>query len=331
MTNKLATLNDGLLESLRDIYSAELQLIKALPKLEDKASNSTLKKALHAHFLETEGQIERLDEIGRLLKQSLSGKTCKAMQGLIEEGKEVLEQESDNKALLDALLIGAAVRVEHYEMAAYDSATSMAKELGLEKVVALLEQSIAEEVGAEKKLSAIAVEEVLSQANLSSELDEEDGDPKPTAMHKSRNPKKPGNSARVLGFVAALILCDSLGSLALAAPAPTTTFKNDSEAANYQGDNTGKNVRDRDDSRVTADDQRLGGTNLEVLARIRREIVANDKLSTNGHNVKIVVENGKVTLRGPVKSQAERTWIQETTKRTASGYRVDNQLEVTPG
>ena len=119
MTTKLTTLRDGLLNEVKDLYSAEHQLLKALPKMEKKAENQKLKEALHAHLLETEGQIERLDKIGTLLDAKLSGKTCKAMQGLIEESNEVIGEQSDNKALLDLLLIGAARRVEHYEMAAH--------------------------------------------------------------------------------------------------------------------------------------------------------------------------------------------------------------------
>ena len=101
-------------------------------------------------------------------------------------------------------------------------------------------------------------------------------------------------------------------------------------AEQYKPDNTGKNVRDRNDTRKTADDQNLIGSETEVVARIRREIMANDSLSTNAHNVKIVVEDGRVLLRGPVKSDEERTVIGSTASRVASGFRVVNQLEVAP-
>ena len=101
--------------------------------------------------------------------------------------------------------------------------------------------------------------------------------------------------------------------------------------AAYENDNSGKNARDVNENRKTADGQALGGGDINVLAEIRKHVVANDALSTNAKNVKILVENGVVTLRGPVKTAEEKTWIQQEAMTIAKGYRVDNQLEVAPG
>lgn len=163
---KIKTLRDGLLDELKDLYSAEHQLLKALPKVEKKASSEKLKSLVSKHLKETEGQIERLDKISMILQESLSGKTCKAMQGLIEECKEILTKESENDAIVDALLIGAATRVEHYEMASYTISQSMAEELGEGEVAKLLEATLAEETKANEKLCALSKKEILVDANL---------------------------------------------------------------------------------------------------------------------------------------------------------------------
>ena len=148
---------------LKDLYNAENQLLKALPKMAKKASSSTLGKAFTSHLKETEGHVKRLETIGKTLGISLSGKKCKAMEGLIEEGKEVLEEDGKS-AVIDAALIGAAQRVEHYEMAAYGTARAMAERLGQDKVVALLQQTLDEEGAADQKLTEIAEQEVLADA-----------------------------------------------------------------------------------------------------------------------------------------------------------------------
>ena len=162
---KLQTLNDALLDELKDIYNAEHQLLKALPKMQKKAVNSNLKEALQGHRVETEGQVKRLDQIAKILGVKLTGKTCKAMQGLVKEGSEVLEEESDNQAVIDSLLISAAQRIEHYEIAAYGTACAMGQELGEDKVVALLQETLAEEKEADQKLTSISETEVLPEAN----------------------------------------------------------------------------------------------------------------------------------------------------------------------
>jgi len=316
--DKLISLNDGLIAELKDLYSAESQLLKALPKMEKKATNPKLKAGFHAHLLETEGQVERLDAIAALLGEKLTGKVCKAMQGLIEEGNEAIEEESENKPLLDALLIGAARRVEHYEIAAYSTARKMAKELGLDEVEKLLGETFVEEQASDKKLSSLLESEVLPLANMNAVPHQE----------KSSTMKSASNAARVFCLLGCFLLGDSLSAKA---QAETRTGKIGTEesAADYQADNTGRNIRDRSESRTTADDQKMGGSELELLAQIRREIMANDDLSTNAQNVKIMVEQQRVILRGPVGSASEKSWIETATTRLAPAYTIVNELEVT--
>jgi ferritin-like metal-binding protein YciE len=157
------SLPDLLEDELKDIYSAENQLVKALPKMAKKASSPTLKKAFTDHLKQTEGHVARLEKIGKTLAISLKGKTCAAMKGLVEEGKEVIDEDGE-PSVIDAALIGAAQRVEHYEMAAYGTVRGLASALGHESVVKLLQQTLDEEGAADKKLTAIAEDEVLSSA-----------------------------------------------------------------------------------------------------------------------------------------------------------------------
>src|SRR5580704_9147581 len=130
------TLAELMEDELKDLFNAENQLLKALPRLAKKASDPKLKDAFTSHLAETQGHVARLETIGQELGIKLTGKKCKAMEGLIEEGKEVLEEDGQS-AVIDAALIGAAQRVEHYEIAAYGTAKAMAEHLGLAKVVKL--------------------------------------------------------------------------------------------------------------------------------------------------------------------------------------------------
>ena len=154
-------------DELKDLYNAEGQLVKALPKMAKAASDASLKKAFSSHLTETQGQVERLAKIGELLGIKLSGKKCKAMEGLLEEGKEILEADGPG-SVIDAALIGAAQRVEHYEIAAYGTARAFAEQLGNAKVAKLLQQTLDEESAADEKLSAISLKTVLPNAGQSS-------------------------------------------------------------------------------------------------------------------------------------------------------------------
>jgi ferritin-like metal-binding protein YciE len=161
----MESLSALLADQLKDLFSAENQLTKALPKMAKKSLTPSLKEAFLAHLEETKGQIERLTKIGELMKIKLAGKKCKAMEGLIEEGKEVLEEEGKSP-LIDSALIAAAQRVEHYEIAAYGTVRAMAEHLNLPKVVKLLSETLDEESSADSKLTEISTGEVLPATDL---------------------------------------------------------------------------------------------------------------------------------------------------------------------
>jgi ferritin-like metal-binding protein YciE len=149
------TVKDLLEDEIKDLYSAEKQLTKAIPKMAKGANDAALKDAFSAHLKETQGQVARLEQIGQLLGTKPAGKKCVGMEGVIKEGAEALEEEGD-ETILDLGLIGAGSRVEHYEIAGYLTAISLAKRIGSGEVVGLLKESLAEEEGAEQKLRKIA-------------------------------------------------------------------------------------------------------------------------------------------------------------------------------
>jgi ferritin-like metal-binding protein YciE len=151
------------LNELKDVYHAEKQLVEALPRLAKAARSPELRQAFASHFEETEGQVERLERIFEELGEAARGKRCKGMEGLIEEGKEILEEEGD-ASVIDAALISAAQRVEHYEIAAYGCLRTYAQLLGHQSAVKLLEQTLAEEEAADQKLTAIGEQSVNAQA-----------------------------------------------------------------------------------------------------------------------------------------------------------------------
>ncbi|MFN8390018.1 MAG: DUF892 family protein [Bdellovibrionota bacterium] len=172
--SNLENLRDALIAELKDIYSAEQQLVKALPEMEKKAKSPELKKAIRSHLGETQKQVKRLDQAATLLKTKLTGKVCKGMEGLIQEGKEAVKEKSSNEAVIDSLIIGAAQRVEHYEIAAYGTARAMAEELGEDDLVELLSESLSEESDADELLSQISLSSVLPQANGSEAGDDDE-------------------------------------------------------------------------------------------------------------------------------------------------------------
>lgn len=151
----VSSIEELLISELKDIYSAEKQITKALPKLAKAATSPELRAAFESHLEETKGQIERLDQIFESLGKPSRGKLCHGMQGVLEEGAEVLE-DTDKGEVRDAALISAAQRVEHYEIAAYGSVREYANLLGKQDVVQLLEATLKEEEAADKKLTAIS-------------------------------------------------------------------------------------------------------------------------------------------------------------------------------
>jgi ferritin-like metal-binding protein YciE len=161
---KLDNLRKLYIEELRDLYSAENQLLKALPKMAKGAASTELKQAFENHLEETEGHVERLEQIFEDLDESPKGKTCQAMKGLVEEGSEILEEEGE-ESVLDAGIIAAAQKVEHYEIASYGSVRTFAELLGQKEAVKLLQQTLDEEGAADEKLNELA-EEIVNPAAL---------------------------------------------------------------------------------------------------------------------------------------------------------------------
>lgn len=149
------TMQELLVDELKDLYSAEKQIVRALPKLAKAATSPDLKQALLDHLEETKGQVTRLEQIAEIVGRKLTGKTCAGMKGVLEEGSEVLE-DTDKGNIRDAALIAASQRVEHYEMAGYGSAREFAKLLGQSDIAKLLDETLAEEKDADKKLSQIS-------------------------------------------------------------------------------------------------------------------------------------------------------------------------------
>lgn len=148
---------------LKDLFSAESQMLKALPKMAKAASAEELRAGFEKHLEQTRGHVQRLEEIFQSLDESPKGKKCIGMEGLVKEGAEVMEEDFDD-AVLDAGLIGAARRVEHYEMAAYGVVSELAKVLGYAKHASLLEKTLTEETQTDQKLAGLA-NDINTQAN----------------------------------------------------------------------------------------------------------------------------------------------------------------------
>ena len=163
------SMNALLVDELRDIYDAEKRLTKAIPKLAKKASNDDLRSALEEHLQETEGQIARLEEAFEHLGERAKGKPCAGMRGILEEGDEHVGEDYEDDDLRDAVIIGSAQRVEHYEIAAYGTAIAHARLLQQDDIVQLLEDSLEEEKAADAKLSEIAESVVNLEAADQSE------------------------------------------------------------------------------------------------------------------------------------------------------------------
>jgi len=148
-------LKDLLEDEIKDLHSAEKQLTKAIPKMAKGSNDPALQDAFKGHLKETEAQVQRLEQIAEILATTPTGKKCVGMEGCIKEGAEALSEDGD-ETVLDLGIIGAGSRVEHYEMAGYLTAISLAEQMGEKKVVSLLRVSLAEEQGAEDKLRKIA-------------------------------------------------------------------------------------------------------------------------------------------------------------------------------
>jgi ferritin-like metal-binding protein YciE len=174
-------LRDLYIDELKDLYNAENQLVKALPKMAKAASSDELRRGFEEHLEQTRGHVQRLEKIFKSLDESPKGKKCAGMEGLVKEGSEVMEEDFEG-ALMDAALIGAAQRVEHYEIAAYGTASEFAKILGESEHVTLLEETLQEEKETDEKLTELA-KEINPQAN---EGAQESQEPKATSKRSRR-------------------------------------------------------------------------------------------------------------------------------------------------
>jgi ferritin-like metal-binding protein YciE len=152
---QMESLQDLLVDQLKDLYNAENQLIKALPKMAKAATNAQLQQAFTTHLEETKEHVDRLEQVFEALGENAKGKTCKAMKGLIEEGKEIMEEDAEPE-VLDAGLIAAAQRIEHYEIAGYGCVRTYAEMLGNDQAAKLLQKTLDEEGLTDKKLTDLA-------------------------------------------------------------------------------------------------------------------------------------------------------------------------------
>jgi ferritin-like metal-binding protein YciE len=192
------TLHEMMVEEIKDLYHAEKQLTKALPKMAKAATNEDLREALQMHLEETQEQITRLEEVFESLGEKVKAKPCPGMAGIIQEGQETLQEDADG-AVLDAAIIAAAQRAEHYEIGAYGTCIEWARLMGHDEVVALLEQTLEEEKAADKKLTMLAESEI-NQAALAEgghpEGDEEEGEEAQSGRGNARGAR---TSARAQG------------------------------------------------------------------------------------------------------------------------------------
>lgn len=181
-------LRDVMVDLVKDLYHAEKQLVSALPKMAKAAASEQLRTAFEEHLEETRGHVERLEQVFAALEIKPSAKMCHGMKGLVEEGKEVIEERREgHPAAIDAALIAAAQKVEHYEITAYGTLATFADTLGLKDVGNLLKQTLDEEEAADKKLTGLAKGSVNGMAAGASEEEEQTPAPKRGARAKSRS------------------------------------------------------------------------------------------------------------------------------------------------
>ena len=197
-------LREALVEEIRDLYNAEKQLVKALPKMAKGAESDELREAFESHLEETEGQVTRLERVFELLDERPRGKHCAGMAGIVEEGSEKLQEDLEG-SVLDAVLIASAQKVEHYEIGAYGTAIAWAEALGLSDVVTILNETLEEEKAADEKLSALA-ESGINQAatqgeNEEAEQEDEEEETRATSSRRGaqEQPQAGAKSARARG------------------------------------------------------------------------------------------------------------------------------------
>jgi ferritin-like metal-binding protein YciE len=171
-----STLHDAFIHELKDVYDAERQLTRALPKMAKAASSEELREAFERHLNETEGQVSRLEKVFEAIDETIKGRHCEGMAGILSEGKTIMEEDLD-EASMDAALIAAAQRVEHYEIAAYGTLIAWARAMGHTEAVRLLEETLEEEKAADEKLSGLAesgINQAAADATHGSDEEEEE-------------------------------------------------------------------------------------------------------------------------------------------------------------
>jgi ferritin-like metal-binding protein YciE len=188
-------LREALVDEIRDLYNAEKQLTKALPKMAKGATSEELREAFESHLEETEGQVTRLERVFELLEEKPRGKHCAGMAGIVEEGSEKLQEDAED-SVMDAMLIASAQKVEHYEIGSYGTAIAWAEALGLTEVAEVLGETLAEEKTADEKLSALAesgINEAATAGESEDDMEDEDDEESESA---SSAPESTGASAR---------------------------------------------------------------------------------------------------------------------------------------
>lgn len=171
-------LREALVDEIKDIYNAEKQIVKALPKMAKGATSDELREAFESHLEETENQVSRLERVFELLDEKPRGKHCAGMAGILEEGSETLQEDAED-SVMDAMLIAGGQRVEHYEITAYGTAIAWAEALELTEVAEILGESLAEEKAADEKLSALAesgINEAATAGESEDEMEEDEGE-----------------------------------------------------------------------------------------------------------------------------------------------------------
>jgi ferritin-like metal-binding protein YciE len=183
------TLHDAFIDELRDTYDAERQLLKALPRLAKASSSPELRAAFESHLEETRGQVERLEEVFANLEEKVRGKHCDGIAGIIEESKTMMQEDFD-EATMDACLIAAGQRSEHYEMAAYGTLVAWARVMGRTEAADLPQQTLDEEKAADEKLTALAEGGINQEAAFAAHREADDGEEEQAPARKSTAPAR---------------------------------------------------------------------------------------------------------------------------------------------
>jgi len=192
---ELTSLRDALIEEIKDLYDAEKQLTKAMPKMAKAATSQDLRTAIETHLEETRGQMSRLEQVFDLLDERAKGKHCAGMAGIIEEGSDAMGEDAPG-SVMDACIIASAQRAEHYEMAAYGTVVAWAEALDEAEVAQLLQQTLDEEKATDKKLSALAEAGINEAASAGSDEEEDDEEDEDEEEEESTTVGVPRSSSR---------------------------------------------------------------------------------------------------------------------------------------